>query len=555
MKIPTRIFALGGLQEIGKSTIVVEYDDELIIIDCGIKFADSWISGVDGIVPDYQYLKKNQHKIKGLFITHPHEDHIGGIPYLLKEVKIPMIYCPKLGIEYIKNKLKEHKLSGIVDFTPIEKDTKVQFKHLTIDVWTAQHSIPDAFGIRVKTPNGTVADTGDFRFDYTPIGNKTDFDRMEQIGNEGLDLLLSDSTNAMTDKHSPSEKGILLDIEKFMRQAKGKIIFTTFASNQTRVRAVIELAEKLKRKVVTFGRSMVTGVDIGVKLGNINISKNTLIDKKQISKYEDNELFILTTGSQGEKFSALVNMANNKHAQVSLKKNDLIIFSASPIPGNRVQIEQLINKLSKLQVIIKQHKIDGYLHTSGHAYHDEHVKTFQLLKPKYFLPYHGEFRMSVVHAATAMECGIPEERNFLIKNGQVLEMIDHKIRLTDEKIDVGPLYIDGKIASKTSSRIINERESLSQQGFINVSAIINKKENRIIGRTRLMSRGAFYVNNIKDEMVEAQKIAHGSILYFIKNDKNWTTAKLNEILKIRIRNYFYKIKKRNPIIIPSINVI
>ena len=555
MKIPTRIFALGGLQEIGKSTIVVEYDDELIIIDCGIKFADSWISGVDGIVPDYQYLKKNQHKIKGLFITHPHEDHIGGIPYLLKEVRIPKIYCPRLGIEYIKNKFKEHKLTGIVEFSPIDKDTVINFKHLKIDVWTGQHSIPDAFGIRVKTPNGTVADTGDFRFDYTPIGNETDFDRMEQIGNEGLDLLLSDSTNAMSDKHSPSEKGILLDIEKFMRQAKGKIIFTTFASNQTRVRAVIELAEKLNKKVVTFGRSMVTGVEIGVKLGNINISDKTLIDKKQISKYQDNELLILTTGSQGEKFSALVNMANNKHAQVTLKKNDLIIFSASPIPGNRVQIEQLINKLAKLQVIVKQHKIDGYLHTSGHAYHDEHVKTFQLLKPKYFLPYHGEFRMSVVHAATAMECGVPEENNFLIKNGQVLEMIDHKIKLTDEIVDTGPIYIDGKIASKTSSTIINERETLSQHGFINVSAIINKKENRIIGRTRLMSRGAFYVNNIKDEMIEAQKIAHGSILYFIKNDKNWTIAKLNEILKIRIRNYFYKIKKRNPIIIPSINVV
>jgi ribonuclease J len=374
--------------------------------------------------------------------------------------------------------------------------------------------------VRIKTPNGTIADTGDFRFDYTPIGNKTDFARMEQIGNEGLDLLISDSTNAMTDKHSPSEKGILLDIEKFMKQAKGKIIFTTFASNQTRVRAVIELAEKLNRKVVTFGRSMVTGVDIGVKLGNINISRNTLIDKKQISKYQDNELFILTTGSQGEKFSALVNMSKKKHAQVQLKKDDLILFSASPIPGNRIQIEQLINQLSKLQVIIKQHRIDGYLHTSGHAYHDEHVKTFKLLKPKYFLPYHGEYRMSVVHVATAIECGIPAENNILTKNGHVMELIDHKLKLTGEVIDVGPIYIDGKVASKTSSLIINERTALSQQGFINIIAIINKKENRIMGRTRLMSRGAFYVNDIKDEMIQAQKIAHGSILYAIKNDKN-----------------------------------
>lgn len=555
MSIPTRIVTLGGLQEIGKSTIVVEYGDEIVIIDCGIKFADSWMSGVDGLIPDYQYLKKNEHKIKGLFITHPHEDHIGGIPYLLKEVKIPMIYCPPLGIEYIKNKFKEHKLTGIVDFIPIDKDLVVKFDNISVDFWTGQHSIPDAFGVRVKTPNGTVADTGDFRFDYTPIGNKTDFDRMEQIGNEGLDLLISDSTNAMTDKHSPSEKGILLDIEKFMREAKGKIIFTTFASNQTRVRAVIELAEKLKKKVVTFGRSMVTGVDIGLKLGNIHISPNTLIDKKQVSKYQDNELFILTTGSQGEKFSALVNMASKRHAQIELKKDDLILFSASPIPGNRIQIEQLVNKLSKLQVIIKQHKIDGYLHTSGHAYHDEHVKTFKLLKPKYFLPYHGEYRMSVVHVATAIECGVPAENNFLTKNGHVIEMIDHKARLTGEVIDIGPIYIDGKVASKTSSVIINEREALSQQGFINIVAVINRRENRILGRTRLMSRGAFYINDIKDEIAEAQKIAHGSILYLVKNDKNWTVDKINQILKIRIRNYFYKTKKRNPIIIPSITVM
>ena len=555
MKIPTRIMTLGGLQEIGKSTILVEYGDEMVIIDCGIKFADSWMSGVDGIIPDYQYLKDNQHKIKGLFITHPHEDHIGGVPYLLKEVKIPHIYCPPLGIAYIKNKLKEHKLVDVVDFIPIDKDLVVKFEHLSVDFWTGQHSIPDAFGVRVKTPNGVIADTGDYRFDYTPIGNLTDFSRMKQIGDEGLDLLISDSTNAMTDKHSPSEKGILLDIEKYMRQAKGKIIFTTFASNQTRVSAVIELAEKLKKKVATFGRSMVTGVEIGIRLGNINVNPNTLITKDKISKFPDNELFILTTGSQGEKFSALVNMSNKKHAQIDLKKDDMIIFSASPIPGNRVQIELLVNKLSKLQTVIKQHKIDGYLHTSGHAYHDENVKTFELLKPKYFLPYHGEYRMSVVHVATAIACGVPKENNILTKNGHVMEMIDHKLRLTDEVIDVGPIYIDGRVASKTSSIIINEREELSQYGFINVVAIINRKESKIIGRTRLMSRGAFYVNDIKDEIFEAQKIAHGSILYLIRNDKNWTIKKLNEIVKKRVSYYFYKTKKRHPIIISSIVVI
>ena len=556
MSTPTKIFTLGGMQEIGKATIVVEYGQELAIIDCGIKFADSWMTGISGIIPDYQYLKENEDKIVGLFITHAHEDHIGGIPYLLKQVKIPKIYCPALGIEYLKNKFKEHKISNdITEFIPITKNLIAKFKNISVDFWTGQHSIPDAFGVRIKTPNGTIADTGDFRFDYTPIGNLTDFSRMREIGQEGLDLLLSDSTNAMSDKHSPSEKGILLDIEKFMREGKGKIIFTTFASNQTRIKAVIELAEKLKKKVVTFGKSMVTGVDIGIKLGNIKVSPSTLIDKKQIQKFDDNELFILTTGSQGEKYSALVNMSNKKHAQVKLKKDDLIIFSASPIPGNRMQIELLVNQLSKLQVIVKQHKIDGYLHTSGHAYHDEHMKTFQLLKPKYFLPYHGEFRMSVVHIATAVEAGIPFKNNIITKNGHVMELLNHKIELTGEVIDVGPIYIDGNMPSKTSSIIINEREKLSVSGFVNIAAIIDKKNNRLIGRTRIMSRGAFYVNDIKDDIQEAQKMAHGTILYIIKNNKEWKIKDIENMLKKRIQQFFYRTKKRNPVIIPLIEVI
>ncbi|MCP4336765.1 MAG: ribonuclease J [Mycoplasma sp.] len=547
----TRFWSLGGLQEIGKAALIFEHDNEIIIMDSGIKFAD-FSSGIQGIIPNYTYLIEKKEKIKALFITHGHEDHIGAIPYLLQEIHVPVIYAPKIGVEYIKARLAERKVKHNTKFIVIEPDMNVSFEHFKVDFWAGQHSIPDAFGIRVKTPNGNFANTGDFRIDYTPIGRETDFNKLEVIGKEGLDVFISDSTNAMRPDHSPTEQGILADIEKFIKEGTKKVFVTAFASNIERAGAIIEMAEKLGKKVCPFGRSMVNGIKIAINAGYIKVKPGTIIDKKQISKFDDNELLILTTGSQGEEMAALSRMARGQHHQVQLQKDDIVIFSSSPIPGNRMKIELLVNQLSKLGVIIKENGVDGRLHTSGHAYKDEHRTIFRKVKAKYFIPFHGEYRMSVAHKQTAVECGIKEENIFLADNGQVFTLDNHKLELTDEVIDVGPIYIDGITASKKTGVVIKEREQLGDSGFVNIIIVINKSKNQIIGRPRIISRGTLFVKAEQELMNEVQKLVHGSTLYTIKNKKNWTIKDINSIIIERIQPLFYKLKRRRPIIIPQI---
>ncbi|MCR8612992.1 MAG: ribonuclease J [Mycoplasma sp.] len=549
---PTRLFALGGMQEIGKTTIVIEYDYEIFIIDAGIKFPESWLSGIDGIIPDYTYLKENQHKIKALLITHAHEDHIGGIPYLLKQVHIKDIYIPKLGIHYLENKFKEHDVQSKHTINEIVLDTVVKSKHMVVDFYTTQHSIPDSFGIRIKTPNGTIVDTGDFRFDYTPIGNKTDFSRMEQIGNEGVDILISDSTNAMLSPHSPTEIDILKDIEKEMTSTEGLFILTTFASNLTRVNAIIELAAKLGKKVFTFGRSMKRGVDIAVKIGYLNVPDGVLIDSKKIDKYDKKDSVLLCTGSQGEEMAALNRISFDKNPKIKIKPGDKIVFSSSPIPGNRIRIEEMINRLYKLGAIIKENKIDGIFHTSGHAYHDEHMKTFELMKPKFFVPYHGELRMSIAHGVTAVEAGVKEENVIIIKNGDVIELVKNVARKTNEEINSGPLYIDSKVISESTVSTIKEREKLGINGFAGVAISINRKDKKIVGRPKIISRGTFYAKENKELLLEIKKLVYGTTLYFINNHNDWKQIDLKKILRERLLNYFYKTKRREPTILTTI---
>ncbi len=549
---PTKFFGLGGMQEIGKSTLVIEHNDKIFILDAGIKFGNGSITGIKGIIPNYKYLKANQHKIEGLFLTHGHEDHMGGIPYLLQQIDLKFIYAPRIAIKYLEAKISERKLQTNVKFIEIEKDEKFVFDDVAVDFWTAQHSIPDAFGIRFSTPNGSLMFTGDFRFDYTPIGNMTDFKKLEQMGDENLTVLFSDSTNAMRPAHSPSEKDILKDIKSYMEKAEKKIIITAFASNMTRISAIIKMAAELGKKVVTFGRSMVNGVNIGREIGYIDVDASVFIDKKNISKFDENEIVILTTGSQGEQLAALAKMAIGKHPQVVVKNRDLIIFSSSPIPGNRIKIELLINNLYKLGADIKENRVDGYLHTSGHAYREEHDKIFQLTKPDYFVPYHGEYRMSVVHGQTAVENGVKPENVFIAAHGEVYELLDRKLTLSENRIDVAPVYIDGDIASELNSKIIKEREVLGESGFVHVVVTINRARNEIVGRTKIISRGTLYVKTSLPIITESRRLVHGALLYKIKNHDNWTTQQLKKLIQERLQPYFYKTKRRKPIITSTI---
>lgn len=549
---PTKIFGLGGMQEIGKSTLVIQYENHIFIIDTGIKFCDSYVTGVNGSIPDFTFLAENQDKIEGLFITHGHEDHIGGVPYLVQQVDVKKIFAPRIAIQYLKLKFEDMKIKRNIEFIETEKDAVWTFGPCQVDFWTAQHSIPYAFGIRIKTPNGSLMMTGDFRFDYTPIGNFTDFNKLKQIGDEGLDVLFSDSTNAMRPNHSPSESDILKDIKKYMLEAEKKIIVTAFASNLTRIKAIIELGASLNKKVVAFGRSMVDGIDIGRRLGYINVPDEVFIDKKSLSKFGDNELLILTTGSQGEELAGLAKMSWGKHPNITIKPKDTIIFSSSPIPGNRSKIELLVNRLYKLGAIIRENGVDGYLHTSGHAYKEEHRKIFELTRPKYFMPYHGEYRMSVVHGYTAIESGVDAKNILIARLGDVYYLENHQVRLSNEKVYFGPVFIDGNILSKTNSQIIKERSELGQNGFMHVVLAINKEKNLIIGKPRIVSRGAFYVKNSLHLIEEAKRLVHGAILYTIKNSNDWTVPQLKQLIIDRLAPFFYKNKRRDVVIIPTI---
>lgn len=551
--LPTRIIPLGGVQEIGKSTLLVEHDNHIFIIDSGIKFADTYNTGIKGIIPNYDYLNLPNKIIEGLFITHGHEDHIGGVVYLVKQTKLNKIFAPRIAIQYLKLKFDEHNIKSKIEFIEIQKDDVYHFNgDCKVDFWTSQHSIPDSFGVRITTPNGSIMCTGDFRFDYTPIGNYTDFARLDEIGKQGLTALLSDSTNAMRPDHSPSESDILTDIERHMKDAKKKIIITAFASNLTRIKVIIELAQKLGKKVITFGRSMIQGIKIGKKLGYINVADNVLIDKKAAQNYKDSDLVILTTGSQGEQLAALSRMSYGKHATIKITKGDMIIFSSSPIPGNRMVIELLINRLYKLGAIIKENGVDGYLHTSGHAYKSEHDKIFQLTKPKYFLPYHGEFRMSLAHGQSAIENGVNPKNVIIIQKGVVYEMLNQNIKASQELIDFGPIYIDGNTVLNFSGKIIKERAQLKDSGFMSLVFLLNKEANQIIGRPQVLTKGTFFVKTSKALIEECKRISHGAILYHIKNNPNWTVEDLEKLIIERISALLHKEKRRNPVIVPTI---
>lgn len=553
---PTRIIPLGGVQEIGKATLLIEQDDHIFLIDAGIKFADTFTTGIKGIIPNYSYLNLPNKKVEALFITHGHEDHIGGVVYLVKQTKLKKIFAPKIAISYLKLKFEEHKITRKIEFFEIDKNDSYKFpKGVVVDFWTAQHSIPDAFGVRITTPHGKIMCTGDFRFDYTPIGNYTDFARLDEIGKQGLTALLSDSTNAMRPFHSPSEKDILVDIKKHMENAKRKIIITAFASNLTRVKVIIELAAQLDKKIVTFGRSMIQGIKIGRKLGYIDVPSDIFIDKKQLSSIDDSKLVVLTTGSQGEQLAALSRMSYGKHPSIKISKGDTVIFSSSPIPGNRMVIELLINRLYKLGATIKENGTDGYLHTSGHAYRHEHDKIFQLTKPKYFIPYHGEYRMSIVHGQSGVENGVDPNNIIIPEAGRVYEMKDEVITPTNEMIDYGPIYIDGTSILNTNAALIKERAKLGTSGFVSTILTINKKTNSIIGKPQIISRGAFFVKNSTKLIEETKRIVHGSILHCIRNNSNWTIPELKQLIIDRLSTLYHKERRRVPLIIPIFNII
>lgn len=544
----TKVFALGGLGEVGKNMYCVQNKDEIVIIDSGVMFPEDDLLGIDYVIPDYTYLKVNEDKIKALLITHGHEDHIGSIPFLLQSVNIPKIYAPAQAKALIDKKLEEKniKYKNLIIYN---ENTKIKTKYFNIEFFRTTHSIPDSHGIAIKTPNGTIVMTGDFKIDLTPIGPMSNIHKMARIGEEGVRLLMSDSTNATIPGTSLSESVVDENLsEIFANEKQNRIILATFASNIYRLKHIIEICRKNKRKVALFGRSMDTSIDIAIKCGYIK-DKKIIVTPEEANRLKPSQVCLLCTGSQGEPLAALSRIANGSHKQIKLTPSDIVIFSSSPIPGNAASVAKTINKLYLKGVKVYTNGTTE-IHSSGHGCQNELKLMIRLFKPEYFAPYHGEYRMLKTHCDLAVTCDIPKENTFILQNGDVLNLTKDKV-FKEGHVPADDIYVDGSRIGDVGTTVIKDRKLMSSNGILVIIANIDLQAKKLLAKPMVTTRGYILVNENETLIKQIERNA-GTIIENKLKTKNVNYTDIKSELINNLMPFLSDKTGRVPIILPII---
>lgn len=543
---PLRVIPIGGLNEIGKNMTLLEYKDDILIIDCGLSFPEDEMYGIDIVIPDFTYVIKNKEKVKGMILTHGHEDHIGAIPYFLKQINIP-IYGTRLTLGLVQNKLKEHGIKG--DLNTIAHGDKIQLGAFNAEAIRSTHSVADSICWCIDTPVGRVFHTGDFKIDYTPVsGEPMDFARLAELGAKGVQLMLCDSTNATRPGYSMSEQTVGITLENIFRNSEVRIIIATFSSNVHRVQRIIDNAVMFGRKVAISGRSMVNVVNIAMELGYLNVPANVLVDINKAKNIPDKELVIITTGSQGEPMSALSRMASAEHKAIAIKKGDMVILSSSPVPGNEKTVSNVVNKLFEKGAEVIYSDIAD-IHVSGHACEEELKLMHSLIKPKFFVPVHGEYRHLKRHAQIAESLGKDPDNIFILENGKILNVTTKKAEIIKEEVPSQAVYVDGLGVGDVGNIVLRDRKLLSESGLIIVVATIDKASGTICSGPDIISRGFVYVRENENLIEQARNLVSKTLDKCCEeNIKDWNALK--SAVRDDLRGFIYKQTKRSPVILP-----
>ena len=548
---PVKIYALGGLGEVGKNTYCIESVNDLIILDAGVKFPEDDLVGVDYVIPNYQHLKDNQNKIRALFITHGHEDHIGGIPFLVKSVKIPVIYAPKLACALIKQKLEDQKIKEKVKLVEYDQDSVITAGCFKVSFIRVTHSIPDSFGICVDTPEGRIVDTGDFKLDLTPVGPDFELHKMSRLGQEGVDLLLADSTNAEKEGWTPSEKNVLDSINEIFDKAPSRLIISTFSSNISRIQQIVDCTIKHNRKIVIVGRRMINTVDIALRFGYIKIPSAMIRDVDTMGDLKESETVILCTGSQGEPMAALSRIANGSFRGLRILPGDTVVFSSSPIPGNGASISKIVNQLTRQGANVITNSVFVDLHSSGHPSRQELRMNLKLYNPKYFMPAHGEYHMLKLHGDIAKSLGIPSENIFIMGNGDTLLLKDHKI-VDGDRVTAEDVFIDGYDVNGVSTAVIRDRKILQDDGMVSVMLVIDSKQSKLMCDPKVTTVGFVSYGKYEDHLTRHASMYLQEALNELFHSKKVTFNDIKNTVRSVVSKYFFRKTQRNPMIIPLV---